>query len=170
MLICLQLKIQHNSNKLAKLWNKLCESPCVRRRDWFPTTARHKCPFCRHASLAARHRCINAQLLARCENHSSFFPSHLRRWSLLQSDGLTNVNADHLHIPSYLRRFWTQTMKQTKLVENLCQFAGLLLLGRWPLTSPAASCYEALQQRYVCNCSKFCTFVSASLWQKFPPF
>lgn len=59
MLICLQLKIQYNSNKLAKLWNKLCERPCVRRGDRFPTAARRKCPFRRHASLAPRHRRIN---------------------------------------------------------------------------------------------------------------
>lgn len=59
MLICLQPKIQYNSNKLAKLWNKLRERPCVRRGDRFPTAARRKCPFRRHASLAPRHRRIN---------------------------------------------------------------------------------------------------------------
>lgn len=63
MLICLQLKIQYNSNKLAKLWNKLCERPCIRRGDRFPTAARRKCPFRRHASLAPRLRCINTARL-----------------------------------------------------------------------------------------------------------
>lgn len=88
MLICLQLKIQYNSNRLAK-----CGKHCVRARTSETMTVFQPRPLIKiflyegkffHASSVAQHCCINTQepvvrTAAMTENHywCFSFPSHL---------------------------------------------------------------------------------------------
>lgn len=153
MLICLQLKIQYNSNKLAKLWNKLCERPCVRRGDRFPAAARRKCPFRRHASLAPRHRRINTAGL----KIILFFPI-VPPMPIASAGRWPHARQRRSSTRPIVATAILESTEQTMLVGNLCYFVGTRL-------GPAAAAAAAgsLTSLLSSHCGHRCCHKGATL-------